>query len=79
MPFVHQEPIEQQNAEMITIGMLMDAEQAAGRNLDRTIIIGNSMLAAARLLLARGAVDEQHRSDLYRDLWLPLVRDGVGM
>jgi hypothetical protein len=77
MAFDPTNPPEQDGAESKTVSLLFEMEDHADGSPEAAMILGNSMIAAAKLLFKRLGVDEKQQVELYREFWKPLVDKGV--
>ncbi|WP_123834176.1 hypothetical protein [Methylobacterium currus] len=76
MPLTARSEDEKQSAELVTIGFVIDAVIDAGDDPERVMVIGNSMIAAARILFDNHNIDRNQQAALYREFWSPLVKSG---
>jgi hypothetical protein len=68
---------DQEDAQIRTVSLLFEMEDRVDGNPEAAMVLGNSMIAAARLLFKRMGVDEHQQLGLYREFWKPLVDKGV--
>jgi hypothetical protein len=52
-------------------------EERAGGDAETAMVLGNSMIAAARMLFRRMGIDEKQQIELYREFWKPMVEKDV--
>ncbi|TXM69635.1 hypothetical protein [Methylobacterium sp. WL120] len=64
-------------AQSATFTLLDQMERSAKGNPEALMVLGNSMLAAAKLLFARSGIDEKQRAELYQEFWRPIVQEGA--
>lgn len=77
MLFAPENAAEQEDAQMKTLALLFEMEDRADGNAETAMVLGNSMIAAARLLFRRMGIDEKQQLELYREFWKPMVEKGV--
>jgi hypothetical protein len=68
---------EHDDAQMKTLALLFEMEERADGNAETAMVLGNSMIAAARLLFRRMGIDGKQQIELYREFWKPMVEKGV--
>jgi hypothetical protein len=68
---------EQEDAQLGTVALLFEMEHRAEGSPEAALVLGNSMIAAARMLFKRMGIDEHQRRELYREFWKPIVDQGV--
>lgn len=77
MLFAPDRTAEHDDAQIKTLSMLLEMEERAGGDAETAMVLGNSMIAAARMLFRRMGIDEKQQIELYREFWKPMVEKGV--